>query len=540
MRQGIAVVLLDGFQKLMDRQIDAVELLIALQVAARLEIEVVGARHRRRADGENALGGGGNRRPQHRRHLAHDAVLHRADLLQLEVERTRVQLPQCDRVHQVDRHTDPRRRALHAAADHPRHAEDAVRVARAGHAFAPHVARRHDLERALHLSNLRELRGQDLDQTVAERLARRVVADVGERQDDELQPRGQLRRGGPPRQPLADRRRRGQRKHGEDAGAERDRRGDRPPPPRPRDQHRARAAVALEHLTAEHLQVVREIHRRGVAVLRAFGQTAFDDRAQQRRQVAPRLDRPGLVLDDRGEGLDVGGPPERAVPGGHFVEHRPEAELIGAVVHLVSARLLRGHVVGRADQRADRGQPGFVLHRLRVRTGVSGIRGERAEPEVEHLDEPVPGHHHVLRLEIAVDDPGFVRLGDRAGDLRRDLHDARKRQPAGGDQLVQRLAVDQLHRDVGDAFRTSDAVDRDDVRVIEGRSDARFALEARKRCRTWRGRFFQDLDGDKAGEVGIARAVDLSHAAAAKQRHEFIRAEPGACLERHLGETGGL
>jgi len=43
---------------------------------------------------------------------------------------------------------------------------------------------------------------------------------------------------------------------------------------------------------------------------------------------------------------------------------------------------------------------------------------ELGEAEVEDLDEAVPGHHDVLGLEIPVDDPRGVGLGEAVGDLR--------------------------------------------------------------------------------------------------------------------------
>ena len=45
---------------------------------------------------------------------------------------------------------------------------------------------------------------------------------------------------------------------------------------------------------------------------------------------------------------------------------------------------------------------------------------ELREAEVEHLDVAVAPDHHVLRLDVAVDDPGVVRGGQRGGHLRRD------------------------------------------------------------------------------------------------------------------------
>ena len=52
---------------------------------------------------------------------------------------------------------------------------------------------------------------------------------------------------------------------------------------------------------------------------------------------------------------------------------------------------------------------------------------ELGQAEVEDLDEPVPGHHQVLGLQVPVHDPGGMRLRQPVGRLRRD-----------GEQLLQR------------------------------------------------------------------------------------------------------
>jgi hypothetical protein len=58
----------------------------------------------------------------------------------------------------------------------------------------------------------------------------------------------------------------------------------------------------------------------------------------------------------------------------------------------------------------------------------------------------------------------------------------------------------------------------------------RFALEARKTIGVQRKFCRQDLERDVAIQIRIACAIHLAHAAAAKRREDFVRAEraPGA------------
>ena len=71
-----------------------------------------------------------------------------------------------------------------------------------------------------------------------------------------------------------------------------------------------------------------------------------------------------------------------------------------------------------------------------------------------------------------------VRGVERVGDLRAELEHFVERQRAARDAILQRLAVEQLHHHELLAVVRADVVERADVRVIEVRDDARFALEA--------------------------------------------------------------
>ena len=91
-----------------------------------------------------------------------------------------------------------------------------------------------------------------------------------------------------------------------------------------------------------------------------------------------------------------------------------------------------------------------LQHQLRrFRPGApAGSRRELRQPEVQHLDEPVRPEHHVLGLDVAVDDPGGVRGAQGGGDLDRDVERLADGQSRRGEPLPQRLPLDVLHRDV--------------------------------------------------------------------------------------------
>jgi hypothetical protein len=82
-------------------------------------------------------------------------------------------------------------------------------------------------------------------------------------------------------------------------------------------------------------------------------------------------------------------------------------------------------------------------------------------------------------------------------------------------------------------------MNRGDVRVIERRQDARFALEAGSSIWVGCNRARQDFDSDIAPKAGIARAIDLAHAAFANLGRDLIRAEARASSKGHE-RCGGL
>ena len=123
---------------------------------------------------------------------------------------------------------------------------------------------------------------------------------------------------------------------------------------------------------------------------------------------------------------------ERHRAGEQLVEQDPGRVEVGALVDRRAARLLGGEVLGGADDRAG-------LRHL--------ARAARAIPKSITLTRPSRSTIDVVRLHVAVDDPGAMREAQRGEDLAhvgdRDGHGAR---PSRDDQLFQRAALDVLHR----------------------------------------------------------------------------------------------
>ena len=138
--------------------------------------------------------------------------------------------------------------------------------------------------------------------------------------------------------------------------------------------------------------------------------------------------------------------------------------------------------------------------------GVEALR----DAEIEHLHDAAIGHEDVRRLQVAVDDAVRVRALEGPRHRHEEL-DERARRELLLAQLRHRLALEVLEHHERQALVLADLVDRDDVLERAARRRARLDHEAADDVRIV---LEQELEGDLAAELGVAREEDLAHAAA--------------------------
>ena len=189
------------------------------------------------------------------------------------------------------------------------------------------------------------------------------------------------------------------------------------------------------------------------------------------------------------------------------------------------ARLLRRHVGRRAQHRA---RPVFRL--IVVDRSRRLVVDDARQPEVEHLHVAVGPDHDVLRLDVAMDDAGGVRGGERARHLAADV-DRRCRAVCGAlDDRAQRPPVDELlHDEELAGRRLADFVDGDDVGVVERRGGARLAQEALDDRRLLGAGVAHHLDRDRPVQPRVEGAEHLAHAAAADAHIDAVVPEGSRC-----------
>lgn len=170
--------------------------------------------------------------------------------------------------------------------------------------------------------------------------------------------------------------------------------------------------------------------------------------------------------------------------------------------------LLGGHVFGRAADHALARQTGaglrLVLHQL-------------GDAEVEHLGQLAMRSklldEDVLGLEVAVQDAEAVRFGERGEDLQRDVDDALPRERVvARDDVLERVALDELHHDVRDAVRGLSVVDdRNAVRMVEARRVVGLAREPSVAGLIVEEVRREDLGGERLAERQLLGFVHPTH-----------------------------
>lgn len=156
------------------------------------------------------------------------------------------------------------------------------------------------------------------------------------------------------------------------------------------------------------------------------------------------------------------------------------------------------------------------------------------EAEIEDLHAAVGEEKDVLRLQVATDDRFRMRGRQPFGQRNGNLHRFGPGDRGTPESLAKRLSVEQLRDRVGDASIRPEIVDGKDVRMRQGGDRLGFALEPLERIAVLRQMVGQHLEGHVAIEPRVARAIDLAHAPGAKQRRDFVGAEPAANGKRHV------
>ena len=250
-------------------------------------------------------------------------------------------------------------------------------------------------------------------------------------------------------------------------------------------------------------------------VARHLGQRPLHRPSHRARHPRPkRGDRRHRVEDlPRHHGAGSG-PGEGRLTREQLVEHAREPVLVRPPVHLAAALDLFGAHVGRSPQ-ADAG-----LRQLVAGLGSDGARDAEVGDQCMALRE-----QDVLGLHVAMDQALAVGVVERVADLPHQTERLRHgKGPLTRESLAQRLALHVRHDIEGPGRRLlggAGVEQGQDVGVLKPRQDLDLEQEA-LRAPADEDLGAQDLDGDRAVVLAVAREVHDRHAAPAQHAFDGV------------------
>src|SRR5712691_10929745 len=125
------------------------------------------------------------------------------------------------------------------------------------------------------------------------------------------------------------------------------------------------------------------------------------------------------------------------------------------------------------------------------------------------LDEALATARQIAEALEAADALLVCRF-ERLGDLFRNRQRLTERHGAARDVRGEILALDEFHDEGRDVRGLLESVDRGDVRMVQRGEHFGFALKAREAIRIVGDRCRQHLDGDRASQIAVSRAIHLA------------------------------
>ncbi|PRQ03464.1 hypothetical protein ENSA5_14940 [Enhygromyxa salina] len=243
-------------------------------------------------------------------------------------------------------------------------------------------------------------------------------------------------------------------------------------------------------------------------------QPADEDRPQPRRDLGLARRRLQLAaLDHFAQPRErVGGVGPRAVE--RLVERNTKRELIAGRVGQAAAQLLGGHVRGRTHERAGLCHARGRQRRAPRRGPALVVALDRArDTKVHHPHAPVVPDHHVVGLEVPVNDALGVSRSEplaRRHEHREDLVSATRRLVGPPRQpSAEPDPLDVGHDDEGRVLDLADLVDRHDVRV--GELGHGLGLDDQASAQLGVALDRELLDRDLAVELAVVGGIDDAH-----------------------------
>jgi hypothetical protein len=192
-------------------------------------------------------------------------------------------------------------------------------------------------------------------------------------------------------------------------------------------------------------------------------------------------------------------------------------------------RTASSHTVRHVGQRSDDVAPlryGGLHLAGASEAPVADLTVQERDPEIGDPGRTVAAHEDVVWLEVAMDEPGSVHLGQAAPGGDELGHDLPPRPRFALEPVSERATFDALQGDEQIALDRSDVVDNHDIGMAKARHRARFAQQANVLHSSAVLAGANELDGDIAFEGLIPRRPDNAHPSSADHFTQLVPIDP--------------
>jgi hypothetical protein len=152
------------------------------------------------------------------------------------------------------------------------------------------------------------------------------------------------------------------------------------------------------------------------------------------------------------------------------------------------------------------------------------LRDAEVDDLHERLVAPLGDQEHVVRLQIAMHDPGGVRVGEPARDLGRDVERLGQRDRPASQPRAERLAAEQLHHQEAPAAVLPRVEHLHHVLALDGARGPRLAREPPGHGAVLGQLVVEHLHGDAPPDADVLGLVHGPHSAAADATNERVLA----------------
>ena len=205
----------------------------------------------------------------------------------------------------------------------------------------------------------------------------------------------------------------------------------------------------------------------------------------------------------------------------------PEFREIRALDRILLRQQIEQHDADGVDVARDRRR--LPEHQLRRHVGGCAARIFAStvfvcESEIHQEDPAALLAHHVAGFDVAVEKPGGMHRAGRAADVNADQRCfARAHRALRGDDLRQRLALDEIAPEPEAPVVAVHAVDRHDVRVSHPCDRSCFPKQRADFLVSVEPALQEELQRDVALKRGVERAIDFPERTAADALQVFER-----------------